>query len=233
MNVDFKPDNFQVALATSVVLYGFDGHDLKLLIGTKTNDPFKGADFLPTIPVGVKEEPEMVVRKLMRKVTGFDDWPIERLNVFADPYRNPLGRIVNIAFYGTLRLNEELENNLGSSEFRWVNSDQTPPLAFDHNDIVDYSKERLKRRVKRRPIGFSLLPREFTLNQIQRLYECALGRELDKRNFRRKLLKSELLIETGKTIRSSPRAKRPSQLFRFDGKKYRTLSLEGYDFVYQ
>lgn len=233
MNVEFKSEDFQVALSTSVVLYGFDGNDLKLLVGTKSNEPFKGADFLPTMPVGPKEDPVMVVRELMRKVTGFDDWPIERLNVFADPYRSPIGRVVNIAFYGTLRLNDDLENDLGSSEFRWVNSDQTPPLAFDHNDIVEYSKERLKRRVKRRPIGFSLLPREFTLNQIQKLYECALGRELDKRNFRRKLLKSELLIETGKQVRSSPRAKRPSALFRFDEKKYRTLSLQGYDFVYQ
>lgn len=233
MHIEFSPDDFQVALSTSVVLYGFDGEDLKLLIGTKTNEPYKGADVLPSVVVKPKEDPILVARELMRSITGFDDWLIERLNVFADPYRNPVGRVVNIAYYGTLRLSEDLENDLHHSEYRWVKADHIPPLAYDHNDIVDYSKERLKRRVKRRPIGFSLLPREFTLNQIQRLYECALGRELDKRNFRRKLLKSELLIDTGKTIRSSPRAKRPSGLFRFDEKKYRTLSLEGYDFVYQ
>jgi len=233
MNIDFTPEDFQVALTTSVVLYGFDGHDLKLLIGTKANDPYAGADVLPSMVVKPKEDPIQVAQELMRQITGFDDWPIERLNVFADPYRNPVGRVVNIAYYGTLRLNEDLETNLKKSEYRWVNADHIPPLAYDHNEIVTYSKERLKRRVKRRPIGFSLLPREFTLNQIQRLYESALGKDLDKRNFRRKLLKSELLIDTGKTIRSSPRAKRPSGLFRFDEKKYRTLSLEGYDFVYQ
>lgn len=233
MRIEFTEDDFQVALATSVVLYGFDGDHLKLLIATKNNEPFKGANVLPSVKVRPQEDALMVARELMRRITGRDDWPIEILNAFADPYRNPAGRVVNIAYYGTLRLDKNLSTNLKRSEYRWVNVEEIPPLAYDHNEVVDYSRERLKRRVKRRPIGFSLLPREFTLNQIQALYEAALGKSLDKRNFRRKLLKSQLLIETGKTVRSSPRAKRPSALFRFDEKKYRTLSLKGYDFVYQ
>jgi 8-oxo-dGTP diphosphatase len=233
MHVDFNSDDFKVALVSSVVLYGFDGEHLKLLIATKTNEPFVGASVLPTVVIKTNEDPLLRARDLMRQITGFDDWPIERLNAFADPYRNPNGRVVNLAYYGTLRLSEDLEQNLGESEYRWVEADHIPALAYDHNEIVNYSKERLKRRVKRRPIGFSLLPREFTLNQIQSLYESALSRNLDKRNFRRKLLKSELLIDTGKTMRSSARAKRPSALFRFIEKKYRNLSLSGYDFVYQ
>jgi len=77
-----------------------------------------------------------------------------------------------------------------------------------------------------------LLPREFTLNEIQRLYECALEKKFDKRNFRRKVLKSQLLIETGNSVRSSAKAKRPSRLYMFDEKKYQTLTLKGYDIVY-
>jgi 8-oxo-dGTP diphosphatase len=114
-----------------------------------------------------------------------------------------------------------------------VNAHEVPRLAYDHNKILEYAKERLKRRVKGRPIGFNLLPAEFTLNNIQKLYECALGKEFDKRNFRRKLLKSQLLIETERFVRSSERAKRPSRLYMFNEKEYRTLSLKGYDFIYQ
>lgn len=233
MRIQFEPSDFKAAIATSVVLYGFDGENLKILIATKSGPPFAGADIIPSSVVHPNEDPGQVAKELMLRVTGYDHWPIEILNAFADPYRNPDGRVVNVAYYATLRLDREIEYELKRSEYRWVNADDVPPLAFDHNQIVEYSKERLKRRVKRRPIGFSMLPKEFTLNQIQRLYECALGKNLDKRNFRRKLLRSQLLIDTGKVIRSGPTAKRPSALYKFDEKKYRTLTLKGYDFVYQ
>ena len=233
MRVEFNKEDFNVALATSVVLYGFDGENLKLLIATKTNPPYAGANVVPSVKVKPSEDAFAVAKELMRRITGRDYWPVEILIAFSDPYRNPSGRVVNIAYYGTVRLDDDVHYNLQRSEYRWVNVDDLPTLAYDHNEIVDYSRERLKRRVKRRPIGFSLLPQEFTLNQIQTLYEAALGKDLDKRNFRRKLLKSELLLETGKTVRSSPKAKRPSALFKFDEKKYRTMTLKGYDFVYQ
>jgi 8-oxo-dGTP diphosphatase len=233
MRIEFNANDFSAAIVTSVVLYGFDGENLKILIAEKAGPPFSGAFVLPSSIVRAKEDPLLVAKELLRRITGHDHWPIEKLNGFADPYRNPEGRVVNMAYYGTLRLDENLEKNLKRSEYRWVLCGEVPALAYDHNKIVSYSQERLKRRVKRRPIGFSLLPKEFTLNEIQRLYECALGRELDKRNFRRKLLRSELLIDTEKTKRSSPKAARPSRLYRFDEKKYRNLSLRGYDFVYQ
>ncbi len=233
MRVKFSKEDFNIGLATSVVLYGFDGQDLKILIAEKSGDPYEGASILPSSVVHVNEDPEDVAIELMRRITGSADWPIEILNAFPDVYRNPQGRVINVAYYGTLRLDEDLSSSLGRSEYHWVNVQDIPPLAFDHNKIVDYARERLKRRVKRRPIGFSLLPQEFTMNQIQRLYECALGRALDKRNFRRKLLKSELLLETEHFVRSSARARRPSALYKFDEKKYRSLTLRGYDFVYQ
>ncbi|PTM05975.1 MAG: NUDIX hydrolase [Bacteroidetes bacterium] len=233
MRVNFSNEDFKVGLATSVVLYGFDGDDLKILIAEKVGEPYSGAKILPSTVVHIDEDPEDVAIELMRRITGSADWPIEILNAFAEVYRNPSGRVVNVAYYGTLQLNEALSEDLLRSEYKWVNVNDIPPLAFDHNKIVDYSRERLKRRVKRRPIGFSLLPKEFTMNQIQRLYECALGRDLDKRNFRRKLLKSELLLETDHFVRSSAKARRPSALYKFDEKKYRSLTLRGYDFVYQ
>lgn len=231
--MDFSPNEFKIALATSIVVFGFDGENLKTLVVRKKGQPFEDALILPSAVVRVDENPESVARKLLTRATGQSEWNLEKLNGFADPYRNPVGRVINIAFYCTVRLSESLLNNLQREGYMWVPANESPTFAYDHQEILEYAKERLKRRVKRRPIGFSLLSDEFTLNQIQRLYECALGRRFDKRNFRRKLLKSQLLLETDHFILSSERAKRPSRLYRFDEKKYRTLSLRGYDFVYQ
>ena len=233
MRVDFSPDQFKVAIATSVIVFGFDGENLKILLSKKVGTPFEGAWIIPSSVVNTDDETSSVANELLTRITGRNDWLLEKLNGFADLYRNPVGRVINIAYYCTVRLDPNLEDNLVREKYTWVNVNDIPPLAFDHNEIVTYAKERLKRRVKRRPIGFSLLPKEFTMYNIQRLYECALTKSFDKRNFRRKLLKSQLLIDTGNMVRSSIRAKRPSRLYMFDEKKYRTLSLKGYDFVYQ
>lgn len=233
MRASFQADDFQMALATSLVLYGFDGNYLKVLIAHKSAPPYQGADVLPSAVVAPQENPEQVARDLFQRITGREETDVEKLNGFAAPYRNPEGRVINLAYYATIRLDSALEKRLKNSEYRWEQANEVPPLAYDHDEILTYSRERLKRRVKRRPIGFSMLPKSFTLNQIQRLYEEALGKYLDKRNFRRKLLKSQLLLDTGQTVRSSPRARRPAALYTFDEKKYRTLSLRGYDFVYQ
>tara|TARA_Y100000389_G_C17376460_1_gene471916 strand:+ start:235 stop:939 length:705 start_codon:yes stop_codon:yes gene_type:complete len=233
IRVDFLPEQFKVAIATSVVVFGFDGMNLRVLLGKKTGEPFEGAWIVPSSIVNVDEDTTDVARGLLKKITGTDNWHLEKLNGFADLYRNPQGRVINMAYYCTVRLDPNLEEILEKEKYSWCNLNEVPSLAFDHNEILDYARERLKRRVKRRPIGFSLLPKEFTMYNIQRLYECALSKNFDKRNFRRKVLKSDLLIETEKKTRSSIRAKRPSKLYKFDEKKYRTLSLKGYDFVYQ
>lgn len=232
MRVDILPSDYQVALTTSIVLFGFDGSELKVLLANKTNEPFKNALILPSKVVRPDEDVDLIAKSLLETVTGRDDWYIEQLNAFAGLYRNPLGRVVNIAFYGLVKLDEDLLTNLKKEGYSWVSKNAMPPLAFDHTDIFILAKERLKRRVKRRPIGFRLLPEEFTLNQLQRLYESALGKSFDKRNFRRKILKSELLIERDHKTDPSSSNKKPAQLYSFDQEKYQKMTLKGYDFVF-
>jgi 8-oxo-dGTP diphosphatase len=210
MRVEFTSDDFKVALATSVVVFGFDGDNLQVLIAKKAGMPYEGATILPSTVVRPSEDVEATARGLVERVTGRQDWPLEQLNAHADVYRNPVGRVVNISFYCLIKLDEELQSSLKKENYAWVNASEVPAMAYDHDEVLEYAKERLKRRVKRRPIGFSLLPKEFTMAQIQRLYECALGKSFDKRNFRRKLLKSSLLLETDKTTKegSTQRRKR-------------------------
>lgn len=233
MRTEFNTEDFQLALATSVVVFGFDGQELKVLLARKKGEPFDNAWIIPSSVVRVNEATQRIAMELLRRVTGKGDWPLEKLNGYDEPYRNPSGRVINISWYTTVRLDDDLSGDMKKPGYEWVSIHQVPPMAYDHNEILEYARERLKRRVKRRPIGFSMLAPEFTMGEIQRLYESALQKPLDKRNFQRKLLKSELLIELDKTKFSSPKARRPAKLYRFDEKKYRGMTLKGYDFVYQ
>lgn len=232
MKTDVHPSDFHVALATSVVVFGFDGSGLKVLIARKKNPPFANAMILPSKIIKPEEAVDRAAKSLLEIVTGKDDWYLEQLNAFAGLYRNPAGRVVNIAFYGLVKLDAHLENDLKKEEYHWFATAEVPPLAYDHDEILEFARERLKRRVKRRPIGFNLLPREFTLKQLQLLYESALGKSFDKRNFRRKILKSELLIELEKKTTSTTKSRKPSQLYMFNEQKYRKMTLRGYDFVF-
>lgn len=226
-----KEDFFQVALASSVVLFGFDGAQLRIYIQEQTKDPHKGWLVLPSTYVLPQKSNEHVVRKLINNHLGIDDVYLEQLKAFAHVFRNSLGRVVNISFYALIKLDEDIMCKTKKLNGKWVAYNEVPDLGFDHNEIVEYAKERLKRRFKRRPVGFTLLPEEFTLTELQLLYECALGKEMDKRNFRKKIFKSDLIVETGNKT-DTQQTRKIAKLYSFDQEKYQKMTLKGYDFLF-
>ena len=233
MTDEEKEKYFQVALCSSLVLFGFDGEDLKILVYKKLNDPFKGALVLPGKYIAPTVSNDQAIHELLIEKIAYDEHQtyIEQLKAFTKVFRNPLGRVVNVAYYALVKLTPQIEEKVKTQGGEWFPYDRVPDLAFDHNEIVKYAKERVKRRVKRRPVGFNLLGDEFTIAQLQSLYEKALNRELDKRNFRKKNFNSNLIIETGNT--TDPKQHRKvSKLYRFDEEKYEKLSLKGYDFLF-
>ena len=162
-----------------------------------------------------------------------DPTMIEQLQAFGKVFRHPGGRVINIAHYALVRKEDFMASNWDQHDMQWVPFRQVPDLAFDRNEIVEYAKERLKRRVKRRPVGFRLLPDEFTLGQLQNLYETALGKTFDKRNFRKKLFKTTLLIDLEKKADGkAPGQHKGSQLFSFNKDKYQKMKIQGYDFLF-
>lgn len=221
---------FDVALGTSVVVFAFTGDKLVSLIGEKSEEPYKGAPMLPSNWVKANESVEDVANKMMSRILGVDNLYFEQLNAFARVYRNPMGRVVNIAYYALLNWDQVKDVKIPG--YKWVEKNAVPEMIFDHNEIHEMAYERLKRRVKRRPIGFVLLPQQFTFNNIHALYEECLGKELDKRNFRKKFMRSELLIDTGETVFEAPGNKKPSRLYEFNQQKYDKLTLKGYDFKF-
>ena len=221
---------FDVALGTSLVVIAFDGEKLVTLVGKKSEEPYRGAPMLPSNWVSASESVEDVAKSLAVKILGMDKVYLEQLNAFAKVYRNPMGRVVNIAHYALV--NWDLVKNVKVEGYEWINLNEAPEMIFDHNEILEMAYERLKRRVKHRPIGFVLLPKQFTFNMIHALYEECLGKTLDKRNFRKKFMRSQLLVEVGESIFEAPGNKKPSRLFEFDQKEYDKLTLKGYDFKF-
>lgn len=224
---------FHFAVASSLVLFGFDGEELFVLLSKKTHEPFKNAYILPGKYIKPSEGNDAVMQVLLKERIGVNPEEIylEQLKAFTKVFRNPLGRVVNIAYYALVKLTPEILKHSDNFESIWIPYNKIPDLAFDHNDIIIYAKERLKRRVKRRPVGFNLLPKEFTLTQLQTLYEKALNRELDKRNFRKKIFNSNLIYETGN--HTDPNVyRKTSKFYSFDEEKYEKMTLKGYDFLF-
>ena len=232
----FPQDNtdFNVALSTSLVLFGFDGAQLQLLVARSQREPFKDALFLPSRYLEAQDELMLSARSMFHGLFGYDEPEIiEQLKAFGGVFRHPLGRVVNVAFYALVRKEDFLAEKWEQYGMQWSPIDRVPDLAFDHNEIVAYAKERLKRRVKRRPVGFHLLPEEFTLGQLQSLYEQALGKTFDKRNFRKKLFKSPLLSDLERKANGREVGQhKGSSLFTFNKERYQRMKSEGYDFLF-
>lgn len=226
-----KTPDFSVALSTSLVIFAFDGDSVLYLIGRKKSDPYSGASILPSTYINVDESCEDVAKTMLSDIFQTEHSYLEQLNAFPRKYRHPEGRIVNIAHFVLVNWEEISKVELPEG-YQWVHREERHEMAFDHNEIVEFAYERLKRRVRHRPMGFYLLPKEFTLKEIRQLYEEVLQRELDKRNFQKKFTRSELLLPIDKKVIAAPGNKKPSQLYSFDEEQYATMSIKGYDFKF-
>jgi len=226
-----KAPDFSAALSTSLMIFAFDGDSVLYLIGRKKSEPYSGASILPSTYINVNESCEDVARSMLSDIFKTEHFYVEQLNAFPRKYRHPEGRIVNIAHFVLVNWEEISETELPEG-YRWVHREEHNEMAFDHNEIVAFAYERLKRRVRHRPMGFYLLPKEFTLKEIRQLYEEVLQRPLDKRNFQKKFTRSELLLPIDKKVIAAYGNKKPSQLYSFDEQQYATMSIKGYDFKF-
>jgi 8-oxo-dGTP diphosphatase len=171
---------------------------------------------------------EAALRELQEE-TGLTRVYLEQLYTFGTLDRDPRERVVSVAYYALVRLSEHrLHADTDAREAAWFSVVDLPTLAFDHEQIVEVALERLKGKVVYQPIGFELLPKKFTLTQLQTMYELILERRLDKRNFRKKILAMDLLVELDEVEQDV--AHRAARLYRFDERKYRRLVKAGFSF---
>jgi 8-oxo-dGTP diphosphatase len=219
----------RAALTVDCVVFGFDETELKVLLIQRGLAPFKGKWALPGGFVRVDETIDEAARRELSEETGLTNVFLEQLYTFGAVKRDPRERVVSVAYYALVKLSEHPATGAtDASDAAWFPVAKPPALAFDHSDILETALDRLRGKVRYEPIGFELLPEKFTLSQLQHLYEAVLHTELDKRNFRKKILSMGLLLSLKEQARTG--AHRPAQLFRFDTRKYAALKRRGFNF---
>lgn len=219
----------RAALTVDCVVFGFDEGDLKLLLIERDLEPFAGKWALPGGFVRVGESLEDAARRELQEETGVSRVYLEQLYTFGEPDRDPREHVVTVAYYALVKLsNHSVKAATDARNAAWFDVCDLPKLAFDHEEIIEAALLRLKGKVRYEPIGFELLPPKFTLTQLQHLYETVVEAQLDKRNFRKKILAMDLLIETDEIEQDV--AHRAARLYRFDEAKYRQLKKKGFNF---
>ena len=208
------------AIATDCVIFGFDGHNLKILLIERGGEPFKGKWAFPGGFLRPDETVEECAIRELKEETGFDISFLEQLRTFSKLDRDPRERVISIAFFALAKI-AEVKGGDDAKVAQWFELDQIPPLAFDHDYILRTAITRLKEKIHFEPIGFELLPEVFTMSQLQNLYEAILGVKFDRRNFYKKMRKLELLDEVGERPENTSR-RIPIQ-YSFNKEKYMEL----------
>jgi 8-oxo-dGTP diphosphatase len=217
------------ALTVDAVVFGLDDEDLKVLLIRRDLEPFRGRWALPGGFVRVQESLEDAVRRELQEETGISQVFLEQLYTFGDVDRDPRERVVTVAYYALVRLSDHrIKAATDARDAAWFAVSEARGLAFDHDRVLAVALERLKGKVRYQPIGFELLPPQFTLSQLQRLYETVLETPLDKRNFRKKILSMGFLVALDEVEKDV--AHRAARLYRFDRKKYAQLQKRGFNF---
>ena len=213
------------AVTTDCVIFGYDGKELKVLLIERGIEPFKGCWAFPGGFLNMDEDALAGARRDLKEETGLEDAFIEQFHTFSEPGRDPRGRVITIAHYALVKI-QEVEGGDDAAQARWFPIGEVPPLAFDHDRILRMAMSRLKEKIHFEPVGFELLPDVFTMPQLQNLYEAILEVHFDRRNFASKMLKLGILEDTGD--RPAGASSRIPVSYRFNKEKYNELKAKGF-----
>ena len=208
------------AVTTDCVIFGYDGKELKVLLIERGIEPFKGCWAFPGGFLNMDEDALAGARRELKEETGLENAFIEQFHTFSEPGRDPRGRVITIAHYALVKI-QEVEGGDDAAQARWFSIGEVPPLAFDHDRILRMAMSRLKEKIHFEPVGFELLPDVFTMPQLQNLYEAILEVHFDRRNFASKMLKLGILEDTGD--RPAGASSRIPVSYRFNKDKYNEL----------
>jgi 8-oxo-dGTP diphosphatase len=200
-------------VAVDVVIFTIADRELQALLVEVKSGPFAGRWAFPGGLVPVGEAPEVTATRELLAQTGIGDLYLEQLRTFGDPGRDPHAHVVSVAYFALVAGKGEAHaDNPKYRRMQWFPVRDLPSLAYDHNLLAQCALARLQSKLAYTNIVYSLLPREFTLGELQEIYEMIVGRPLDRRNFRKKILALGLL----RPLRRQRRGRhRPAQLYAF------------------
>lgn len=200
-------------MAVDCVIFGYDQQKLNLLLFKRKYNPFKGSwSLLGDSPDG-KNSMDQSAQDIIYKLTGAKDIYLNQLKTYGDVDRDPRERVVSIVYFSLIRVNYFNTIDLEKHNVKWFDLYDIPEIVLDHNQMVDDALIKLRDIAKTVPVGFKLLPKLFTLPQLQNLYECIYNTKFDSRNFRKKILSKGFLEKSDKKDKSS--SKKGAFLYRF------------------
>lgn len=220
----------KLLVAVDAIIFGFNENEreLKLLLLKRQFPPEKGKWSLMGGFVDLNESLDNAAQRIVSQLTGLDNVYMEQLFAFGDVNRDAGGRIISVAYFSLIKINDHDSALVKKHGASWISVSKIPELIFDHQDMVKKALRKLRIRARTQPIGFELLPEKFTIPQLQRLYEAIYQIPFDKRNFRRKLLAMGLLEKLNEKEKET--SKKGAFYYQFNQRKYEELIEKGFNF---
>lgn len=222
----------EIKIAVDAIVFGYSKNEgVSILLIQRKYPPFKNAWAIPGGFVLTDESLEEAVRRELREETGIEVNYLEQLYTFGDPNRDPRKRVISVAYFALVKSAkfQQLKASTDAENAQWFNFKELPDLAFDHKEILKMAIERVRTKIRYQPIGFELLDRKFPFADLEKLYITLLDRDIDRRNFYKKMMALGILDETDEYAKSEGKG-RPSKMYKFNQKRYEQLEKEGIHF---
>ncbi len=215
-----------IKLSVDAVVFGYESGTISVLLIKRKYEPFIGEWAIPGGFVLDHESLEQAVERELKEETGIEIDYLEQLYTFGNPKRDPRSRVVSVAYFGLIKPSTfKILASTDAEEAQWFKINELPSLSFDHDHILESAISRLRSKITYEPIGFELLDNKFPFSDLEKLYTTLLGRPIDRRNFRKKILSLNVLDELDEKI--SKGSGRPANLFKFNHKRYFALKKKG------
>jgi 8-oxo-dGTP diphosphatase len=215
-----------VAVDCLVLGYDIESKSINVLSFKRQVDPFAGQWSLIGEFINEEEDIDDAAKRVLEKYTGLNDVFLEQIRVYGNTNRDPAGRVISILYWSLIKLDDIHKDIVNKHGAQWFSVGDLPKMVLDHGEMIKFGREYLLSKAKNTPLGFELLPQKFTLPQLLNLYEAIYGKALDDRNFRKKMLSTDLLQRLNEKDKSS--SKKGAFLYKFNQEKYNELMSKGY-----
>ena len=216
---NYYSSNPKLYVGIDCIIFGFNEGELNLLLLKRNFEPAMGEWSLMGGFVQEDESVDDAAKRVLNELTGLEDVYMEQVQAFGAIDRDPGERVVSIVYYALININEYDKESVQQHNAFWVNINELPALIFDHPQMVEKARKLMQQKASTEPIGFNLLPKLFTLSQLQSLYEAIYGESIDKRNFRKRIAEMDYIEKTDKIDKTG--SKRGAALYQFNEKAYR------------
>ena len=205
-------------ITVDIVIFTIKKSKLQVLLVQRSKEPFISKWSIPGGFVRMSENLDEAAQRLLYEKSNLKDVYLEQLYTFGEPLRHPRSRVITVAYFALIRSENlilKFDNDLDDvKDVQWHSVYDLPPLAFDHKDIIEHALKKLRQSLEYSPVAFQLLPKKFTLTELQKAYEIITNTDLDKRNFRKKTISLGILNELDEFTKH--KSKRPARLYMFN-----------------